>query len=110
MAKHSSFTRTQLSDLLDRHQPANRIQQALDALNQAAMMNGQMGAQPGMNQMAMAGMGISAVLLYLGASGFGVVATVALLSLAFGSAACSEGPFWATVIEISDEQAGAAAP
>jgi hypothetical protein len=27
------LTRTQLSDLLDRHQPANRIQQALDALH-----------------------------------------------------------------------------
>jgi ACS family glucarate transporter-like MFS transporter len=51
---------------------------------------------------------VSAVLLYLGASGFGVVATVALLSLAFGSAASSEGPFWSTAIEISGEQAGAA--
>src|SRR5262249_6729629 len=37
-----------------------------------------------------------------------VVATVALLSLAFGCAASSEGPFWATAIEISGPQAGAA--
>ena len=66
------------------------------------------GLKVGRRSVAMAGMGLSAVLLYLGASGFGVVATVALLSLAFGSAASSEGPFWSTAIEISGEQAGAA--
>jgi ACS family glucarate transporter-like MFS transporter len=65
------------------------------------------GLKIGRRSVAMAGMGLSAVLLYLGASGFGVVATVALLSLAFGSAASSEGPYWATAIEISGEQAGA---
>jgi MFS family permease len=66
------------------------------------------GLKIGRRSVAMAGLGVSAVLLYLGASGFGVVATVALLSLAFGSAASSEGPFWSTAIEISGEQAGAA--
>jgi MFS family permease len=66
------------------------------------------GLKTGRRSVAMVGLGLSAVLLYLGASGFGVVATVALLSLAFGSAACSEGPFWATAIDISGEQAGAA--
>ena len=66
------------------------------------------GLKIGRRSVAMAGTGVSAVLLYLGASGFGVIATVALLSLAFGSAASSEGPYWATAIEISGEQAGAA--
>jgi len=61
----------------------------------------------GRRSVAMAGMAISALLLFLGAGGFGVVATVALLSLALGFAACSEGPFWATAIEVSGEHVGA---
>jgi len=56
----------------------------------------------------MVGMAISAVLLYLGASGFGVAATVALISLALGFASSSEAPFWATAIELSPANAGAA--
>src|SRR5260370_5084476 len=48
------------------------------------------GLKIGRRSVSMAGTVITAVLLYLGASGFGVVATVALLSLAFGSAAWSE--------------------
>jgi MFS family permease len=65
------------------------------------------GLKFGRRAVAMAGMGASAVLLCLGASGFGVAATVALLSLAFGFAASAEGPFWATAIEISGDQVGA---
>ena len=65
------------------------------------------GLKTGRRSVAMVGLGASAVLLVLGASGFGVTATVALLSLAFGSAAASEGPFWATAIGISGEHAGA---
>ncbi len=56
----------------------------------------------------MAGMAISAVLLYLGAGGLGLYATVAFLSLAMGFASSAEGPFWATAIEISGEHVGAA--
>ncbi|HYM10293.1 MAG TPA: MFS transporter, partial [Bryobacterales bacterium] len=56
----------------------------------------------------MVSMAAGAVLLYLGASGFGVVATVALLSLALGASTCAEGPFWAATIEISGSQPGAA--
>lgn len=66
------------------------------------------GLKTGRRAVAMTGMAASAVLLSLGAMGFGVAATVVLLSLAFGSAASAEGPFWATAIEISGEQAGAA--
>jgi MFS family permease len=66
------------------------------------------GLKFGRRSVAMVGMAASAVLLYLGASGFGVVTTVVLLSLAFGFATSSEGPYWATAIEISGPQAGAA--
>jgi Sugar phosphate permease len=65
------------------------------------------GLKFGRRSVAMAGMGASAVLLCLGAGGFGVVATVALLSLSFGFATSAEGPFWASAIEISGDQVGA---
>jgi ACS family glucarate transporter-like MFS transporter len=54
------------------------------------------------------GMTLSAVLLYAGAGGFGVVATVALLSLAFGFSATAEGPCWAAAIDVGGSQSGAA--
>jgi ACS family glucarate transporter-like MFS transporter len=66
------------------------------------------GQKFGRRSVSMAGMAISALLLFLGAGGFGVVTTVALLSLALGFATCSEGPFWAVAIEISGEHVGAA--
>jgi ACS family glucarate transporter-like MFS transporter len=66
------------------------------------------GLKFGRRSVAMAGMALSAVLLFLGAGGFGVIATVTLLSLALGCATCSEGPFWATAIDVSGENVGAA--
>jgi MFS family permease len=66
------------------------------------------GVKFGRRSVAMAGMAISAVLLYLGAGGFSLYATVAFLSLAMGFASSSEGPYWATTIEISGEHVGAA--
>ncbi len=66
------------------------------------------GQKTGRRAVAMTAMIASALLLSLGASGFGVIPTVALLSLAFGSAGSAEGPYWATAIGISGEQAGAA--
>ena len=39
---------------------------------------------------------------------FSLYATVAFLSLAMGFASSSEGPYWATTIEISGDQVGAA--
>ena len=65
------------------------------------------GIKFGRRVVAMVGMAASAVLLYLGAGGFSIPVTVALLSLAFGFATSAEGPFWASAIEISGEQAGA---
>src|SRR5581483_12317398 len=51
---------------------------------------------------------LSAVMLFTGASGVGVAATVAMLALSLGFAASAEGPFWSTAIEISGENVGAA--
>jgi len=45
---------------------AKGLQQALDALNQAAMAQGMPGAQPGMGQMAMAGMGMQPGMMGMG--------------------------------------------
>ena len=50
----------------------------------------------------------SAVLLYLGAGGFGTATTIAFLSLALGFSACAEGPFWASAMEVGGKQVGAA--
>jgi dipeptide/tripeptide permease len=55
----------------------------------------------------MAGMALSAVLLYWGASGVGVAATVALLALALGCCTMAEGPYWATAIDAGRNHAGA---
>jgi ACS family glucarate transporter-like MFS transporter len=51
---------------------------------------------------------MSAVLLFAGAGGFGLVPTVVLLTLAFGCASMSEGPFWASAISLARDDAGAA--
>jgi len=65
------------------------------------------GLKTGRRVVAMVGLSASAVLLVLGASGFGVTTTVALLSLAMGFASSAEGPSWATAIGISGRHAGA---
>jgi len=49
----------------------------------------------------------SAVLLYIGASGQGDFATVALLSLAVGFSMAPEGTFWSTAIYMGGKQVGA---
>ena len=51
---------------------------------------------------------LSAAFLCLGASGFGITTTIALLTLAFGFASMSEGPFWASAISVARSDAGAA--
>jgi ACS family glucarate transporter-like MFS transporter len=71
-------------------------------------MVARMGLRRGRRVVPMAGMLLSAILLYVGAGGLGTVATVALLSLSFGFCTSIEGPFWATIIEISGSQVGAA--
>jgi MFS family permease len=65
------------------------------------------GLKIGRRTVAMVGLSASAVMLVLGAAGFGVTTTVALLSLAMGFASSCEGPSWATAIGVSGKHAGA---
>jgi ACS family glucarate transporter-like MFS transporter len=51
---------------------------------------------------------LSSIFLCAGASGFGTTATIVLLTLAFGFASMSEGPFWASAIAVAENDAGAA--
>jgi MFS family permease len=66
------------------------------------------GAQFGRRIVPMLGLALSAVFTYAGTVVPGVGAAVACLSLAFGLAACCEGPFWASVTEMAGERVGAA--
>jgi MFS family permease len=59
-------------------------------------------------RVAVAGMALSALLLYLGINITNTLTMVALLSLALGLAASAEGPFWASAIDAGGRQAGAA--
>lgn len=54
-------------------------------------------------------MTLSAILLFLGASGVGTVATVTLLALALGFCSSAEGAFWASTIDAGGRHTGAAA-
>ena len=51
---------------------------------------------------------LGAVLLCIAINLTGVVASVALLSLSFGFASCSDGPYWAVAIGLGGRHAGAA--
>ncbi len=66
------------------------------------------GAQFGRRIVPMIGLTLSAVFTYAGTVAPGVGAVVTCLSLAFGLAACCEGPFWACVTEMAGERVGAA--
>ena len=66
------------------------------------------GAQFGRRIVPMFGLTLSALFIYAGTVVPGVGALVTCLSLAFGLAACCEGPFWAFVTEIAGEHVGAA--
>jgi|SRR5579871_1249073 len=66
------------------------------------------GEQFGRRIVPMVGLTLSAVFTYAGTVAPGVGTVVACLSLAFGLAACCEGPFWACVTEMSGENVGAA--
>lgn len=68
----------------------------------------QLGPRLGRRLVPVLGMALSAVLLLLGAQRFGFAATVVLLALALGFLSSSEGPYWATAIEVSPSLAGSA--
>jgi MFS family permease len=65
------------------------------------------GPHVGRRMVPIAGLSLGAALLYFGTLSVGATA-VMCFSLAFGLAACCEGPFWATVTEIAGERVGAA--
>ena len=67
-----------------------------------------LGPRVGRRLVPVLGMALSAILLMLGAQGFGFAATVVLLALALGFLSSSEGPYWATAIEVSPGLAGSA--
>ena len=61
----------------------------------------------GRRVVVMAGLALSAICTYLGTISQGTTAVVIFLSLAFGFAACCEGPFWAFLTD-SGQSVGAA--
>jgi ACS family glucarate transporter-like MFS transporter len=65
------------------------------------------GPQLGRRIVPMAGLSFGALLLYV-ATGSSGLAAVVCFSLACGLAACCEGPFWATITDMSPEQVGGA--
>lgn len=67
-----------------------------------------LGLLRGRRTVAVTGMVLSAVLLYLATNMDSPVVMVALMSLALGFASCSEGPFWAALLEAGGDSAGAA--
>jgi ACS family glucarate transporter-like MFS transporter len=71
-------------------------------------MTARFGPSRGARIVPISAMAASAALLYIGASGLGVLATVALLSLAVGFSMAPEGAFWSTAIHMGGKQVGAA--
>jgi MFS family permease len=65
------------------------------------------GPQLGRRLVPMAGLSLGALLTYMATASAGITAVVCL-ALAFGLAACCEGPFWATVTEMAGVQIGGA--
>jgi MFS family permease len=70
-------------------------------------MAGRFGPIKGRRVVPIVALASSATLLYIGASGFGDLATVALLSLAVGFSMAPEGTFWSTAIHMGGSQVGA---
>ncbi len=66
------------------------------------------GIRTGKRVVPVAGMILSATLLYVGAAGWGVAMTILLLSLAVGCAMATEGAFWSSTLAVGRSHAGAA--
>jgi ACS family glucarate transporter-like MFS transporter len=65
------------------------------------------GAQSGRRLVPIAGLSLGSLLTYIATASAGITVLVCL-ALAFGFAACCEGPFWAAVTEMAGEQVGGA--
>jgi len=66
------------------------------------------GVKSGKRLVPIVSMILSAILLYAGAGGWGVPATIFLLSLAVGCAMAPEGAFWSSAIAVGRPSAGSA--
>jgi ACS family glucarate transporter-like MFS transporter len=66
------------------------------------------GLQRSRRAVVVGALGLSAILLFAGASALGTYPTILLLTLAFGFASMSEGPFWASAISLAKDDAGTA--
>lgn len=66
------------------------------------------GARRGRRSVPVACLTLSALLLVVGINLTGTAATVTCLALSLGLASCSDGPFWASAIDIAGRDVGAA--
>src|SRR5690349_3402276 len=64
------------------------------------------GLQNGRRIVVVGGLGVSAVLVYIGTNVTGTLPTVVLLCLALGIAAGTDGPYWAAAIDASGKHSG----
>jgi MFS family permease len=64
------------------------------------------GLQNGRRIVVVGGLGISAVLVYIGTNVTATLPTVVLLCLALGFAAGTDGPYWAAAIDASGKHSG----
>jgi MFS family permease len=66
------------------------------------------GRKIGLRIVGAAGLGLSAILLYVGTNTSGTATAVALMSLSLGCSAVSDVVFWAATIEVAGKEVGAA--
>lgn len=66
------------------------------------------GLQQSRRAVVIGALSLSAMSLFAGAGGFATYPTIVLLTLAFGFASMSEGPFWASAISLAKDNAGTA--
>ena len=66
------------------------------------------GIRNGKRVVPIAGMILSATLLYVGVAGWGVAMTIILFSLAVGCSMATEGAFWSSALAVAGRNAGAA--
>ncbi len=71
-------------------------------------MAARFGRKLGLRLVGVAGLGLSAVLLYAGANTNDTLTAVALMSLALGCSGVSDVTFWAATIDVAGEEVGAA--
>ena len=66
------------------------------------------GSKTGRRLVPIASLSLSAILLYIGTNATETISAVTFMSLALGFASCSEGPFWASTMDVGGQHVGAA--